>query len=274
MAASNVRAWDEARKVLDVPGLPVEPKLLPRPDRVKIAAALAKDGWPQRLIGDALGIGQARVSRWLRGDEQTWHQVAGRGASTKPKAPRAPASRPAPPVGIEQWAEDEREADESWWQDKDLDDDEPEPEPAPRARAQPARRRKSQAFGSLTGITAARLAAAGYPLTPQGNVDWTAYKAQQAASSPQEPVSAPPPAPEPIPSAPAMRPPVAAPEARSGPARPAGIPRRAVAAEARLRCGCVIYVPLNLARAGAAVGCTGKHGRTTVAVLTGRYELG
>ncbi len=272
MATVRTRAWDEARAVLDVPGLPVDPKMLPRATRVKIAAALAKEGWPQRLIGDALGVGQARVSRWLRGDEQTWQQVAGRGASTKRRA--APKPVPAPPVGVEQWAEDEREPDESWWQD-DLDDDEPEPEPALRARAQPARRRKSQPFGSLTGMTAARLAAAGYPVTPQGSVDWTAYKAQQAASTPQEPVSAPPPAPEPIPSAPAMRPPVAAPS-KAGPAlgRPTGIPARATEVGVRLACGCETFVLPASARPGAGWNCAGRHGATTVASLTGRYTMG
>lgn len=148
------------------------------------------------------------MSRWLRGDEQTWHQVAGRGPSTKRRATPDPA--PAPPVEVEQGAEDEGEPDESWWQDEDLDDDEPEPEPAPRA-AQPARQRRAQPFGALTGITAARLAAAGHPLIPQGNVDWAAYHAQQAASAPHGAVSAPPPAPSPILSAPAVRPrPVAA----------------------------------------------------------------
>lgn len=265
MATVRTRAWDEARAVLDVPGLPVDPKMLPRATRVKIAAALAKEDWPQRLIGDALGVGQARVSRWLRGDEQTWQQVAGRGASTKRRAAPRPAL--APLVGVEQWAEDEREPDESWWQDEDLDDDEPD-------RAQPARRRKSQAFGSLTGMTAVRLAAAGYPLTPQGNVDWTAYKAQQAASCPQEPVSAPPPAPEPIPSAPAMRPLVAAPEARPGPARPAGIPARATEVGVRLACGCETFVLPASGRPGAGWNCAGRHGATTVASLTGRYTMG
>ncbi len=148
MAAVHTRAWDEARAVLDVPGLPVDPKMLPRATRVKIAAALAKEGWPQRLIGDALGVGQARVSRWLRGDEQTWQQVAGRGASTKPKAPRAPASRRTPAVEAQPWFEDDHEPDESWWQD---DDDEPEPAP----RRTPSRAKPKGLYGAMTPMVVA-----------------------------------------------------------------------------------------------------------------------
>ncbi len=43
------------RAFLDVPGLPLDPRMLSRPVRVKIVTVLADEGWSQRLIGDASG---------------------------------------------------------------------------------------------------------------------------------------------------------------------------------------------------------------------------
>ncbi len=204
MTVVSTRAWDEARALLDVPGLPLDPRMLPRPARVKIATVLAREGWPQRLIGDALGVGQQRVSRWLNGDEPTWQQAAGRGPSKQAKPPAPKAAPPLVEVGPRL---DEAEPD-GWWDD----DDEPEVEPERAPRANP---KAEGVYGWATPMVVARLRSKGHEVSDDGTITrW----AGSAARVPQEAASAPAAEPAPIPAPPALRRPWTAPERPSGPA--------------------------------------------------------
>ncbi len=232
MTAVQTRVWDEARALLDVPGLPLDPKMLPRPARVKIATVLAEEGWPQRLIGEALGVERSRISRWLNGDVRTWPQVAGRGPSTKARAKRS-TTKPTPaPVQVERWPNDEpipRSAREGWGDDEDELD---ELEAPPRQRSAP---KPAGLYGAMTPMVVAALRRGGHQVNDDGTpVAKAPAAAAQTAAAPTAPA-----APETIPLAPAVTSTWTPPGGRSAPA-PA-IDASTVAVE--LECG---HVERNL----------------------------
>ncbi len=268
MAAIDVGLWNEARAVLDIPDLPPDPHLLPRPTRVRIAEALTQEGWPQRLIGPALGVERSRISRWVNGDVRTWQQAAGRGPSNKPKRPAQPEvviveARPAAP---DRWEADNDLGTDfepaGWWDDDDGDD---EPEPAPRARSS----KKTGHYGALTPIVVAQLRRQGHTVGDDGRVTrWATAQPEPAAAPTPEVVVEPE-----LPRAPHVRRAVAA-----NPTEGASSPQRrrapAGASEARVRlahCGHVVAVGLRYGVPGAVVvctgGCPGATRRPVVAVV-------
>ncbi len=257
MAAIDVGLWNEARAVLDIPDLPPDPHMLPRPTRVRIAEALTQEGWPQRLIGPALGVERSRISRWVNGDVRTWQQAAGRGPSNKPKRPAQPEvviveARPAAPVRWE--ADDDPETDfepAGWWNDDDEDD---EPEPAPRTRATS---KKAGLYGTLTPIVVAQLRRQGHAVGDDGRVTrWATARSEPAVAATSE---------APVIDEPEL---LRAPDIRRAAMAPSdgakATPQRARApggaSEARVRlahCGHVVAVGLTYGVPGAVVVCTG-----------------
>ncbi len=213
MTAVQTKVWDEARALLDVPGLPIDPRMLPRPARVKIAEVLAAEGWPQRLIGDALGAARPRISMWLNGNVRTWPQVAGRGPSEKARAKRS-TTKPAPaPVQVERWPDDEpipRSPREGPWGDDEDDDlDELEAPPRQRSALKPA-----GLYGAMTPMVVAGLRRKGHQVNDDGTtVAKAPAAAAQAAAAPTAPT-----APEAIPLAPAVTSTWTPPGGRSAPA--------------------------------------------------------
>lgn len=191
--------YADARAALGDPSLPRSLDQLAYVERPGVARRLRALEWGYRSIGRALGVAADTAHGWL----------------VKGIRPMVPVL-PEPEVDDDlhdlgdEWSDEDQDDDEdpepaSWWDendDEDEDDAEDGPEPASRARAEPKR---AQTFGALTNIVAARARTAGYPIRPDGSIDWPAYNRQQQERTRPAPTEAPAPAPEVLPRAPEVR---------------------------------------------------------------------
>ncbi len=244
MAAIDVALWNEARDVLG-DDLPPSPTMLDYRSKVEVSKALTAEGWPQRLIGSALGVAQQRISGYLRDEEPRWRMVAGRGprpGGRTRRQHRSPTVEPVEPVQIESWSADDEpdiEPGAPWWYD-DEDDDEVDELPAPLTTSRPKAKSKG-IYGWTTPMVVARLRREGHEVDDNGHVLRWAWG---DATEPQKAVTAAPAAPASVPPPPALRPPVMAPQ------RPEGSPQSTKSAAGtvavELECGHVERdLPLN-----------------------------